>query len=36
LDNKIPIQIVSFKDRGKRNVGRPVKRWYETVTGHTA
>jgi hypothetical protein len=28
--------MVSYRPHGKRSLGRPLKRWSETVTGHLA
>jgi hypothetical protein len=30
----IPQQIITYPPKGKRSLGRPLKRWGETVTGH--
>lgn len=32
--SRIPKQILQYIPRGKRSIGRPYKRWLETVTGH--
>ena len=33
---RIPRQILNYYPRGTRSLGRPLKRWHETVTGHLA
>jgi hypothetical protein len=33
---RIPKQIMAYKPRGKRNFGRPVKKWHETITSNMA
>jgi hypothetical protein len=35
-NNRMPKKIITYKLRWKRNLGRPLKGWYETVTGHMA
>jgi hypothetical protein len=32
--SRIPRQIMTYRPKGKRSLGRPLKRWRETVTGH--
>jgi hypothetical protein len=32
----IPKQLTTYALRGRRCLGRPNKRWHETVTGHLA
>jgi hypothetical protein len=32
----IPKQLTTYAPRGRRCLGRPNKRWHETVTGHLA
>jgi hypothetical protein len=27
-DHRLPKQIMKYKPKGKRDVGRPMKRWY--------
>jgi hypothetical protein len=30
----IPRQMMTYRPKGKRSLGRPLKRWRETITGH--
>jgi hypothetical protein len=30
----IPRQMMTYRPKGKRSLGRPLKRWRETVTGY--
>jgi hypothetical protein len=32
--NRIPNNLLNYSSHGKRSVGRPLKRWSATVTGH--
>jgi hypothetical protein len=32
--SRIPRQMMTYRQKGKRSFGRPRKRWRETVTGH--
>ena len=32
--SRIPRQILNYRPQGRRLLGRPMKRWNETVTGH--
>jgi hypothetical protein len=32
--SRIPRQMMTYRPKGKRPLGRPIKRWRETVTGH--
>jgi hypothetical protein len=32
--NRIPNNLMNYRPHGKRSLGRPLKRWSETVTGH--
>jgi hypothetical protein len=32
--SRIPRQMMTCRPKGKRSLGRPLKRWRETVTGH--
>jgi hypothetical protein len=32
--SRIPNNLLNYRPRGKRSLGRPIKRWSETVTGH--
>jgi hypothetical protein len=32
--SRIPRQIKTYHPKGKRALGRPLKRWRETITGH--
>jgi hypothetical protein len=34
--NRIPNNLLNYRPHGKRSLGRPLKRWSETVTGHLA
>jgi hypothetical protein len=34
--NRIPNNLLNYKPHGKRSIGRSLKRWSETVTGHLA
>jgi hypothetical protein len=34
--NRIPNNLLIYKLHGKRSLGKPLKRWSETVTGHLA
>jgi hypothetical protein len=34
--NRIPKTLLNYRPHGKRSLGRPLKRWSETVTGHLA
>jgi hypothetical protein len=34
--SRIPNNLLNYKPHGKRSLGRPLKRWSETVTGHLA
>jgi hypothetical protein len=34
--NRIPNKLLHYRPLGKRSLGRPLKRWSETVTGHLA
>jgi hypothetical protein len=34
--SRIPNNLLNYRPRGKRSLGRPLKRWSETVTGHLA
>jgi hypothetical protein len=31
---RIPRQMMTYRPKGKRSLGRPLKRWREAVTGH--
>jgi hypothetical protein len=32
--SRIPRQMMTYRPKGKRSLGRPLKRWRQTVTGH--
>jgi hypothetical protein len=32
--SRIPRQMMTYRPKGKRSFGKPLKRWRETVTGH--
>jgi hypothetical protein len=32
--NRIPNNLLNYRPHGRRSLGRPLKRWNETVTGH--
>jgi hypothetical protein len=32
--SRVPRQMMTYRPKGKRSLGRPHKRWRETVTGH--
>jgi hypothetical protein len=32
--SRIPRQMMIYRPKGKRSLGRPLKRWRETITGH--
>jgi hypothetical protein len=32
--SRIPRQIMTYRPKGKRSLGTPLKRWRETITGH--
>jgi hypothetical protein len=32
--SRIPRQMMTYRPKGKRSLGRPLKRWRDTVTGH--
>jgi hypothetical protein len=32
--NRVPRQMMTCRPKGERSLGRPLKRWSETVTGH--
>jgi hypothetical protein len=34
--SRIPNNPLNYRPHGKRSLGRPLKRWSETVTGHLA
>jgi hypothetical protein len=34
--SRIPNNLLNYRPHGKRSLGRPLKRWSETVTGHLA
>jgi hypothetical protein len=34
--SRIPNNLLNYRPHGKRSLGRPLKRWSETVTGHSA
>jgi hypothetical protein len=34
--NRIPNRLLHYRPHGKRSLGRPLKRWNETITGHLA
>jgi hypothetical protein len=34
--SRIPNNLFNYRPHGKRSLGRPSKRWSETVTGHLA
>jgi hypothetical protein len=34
--SRIPNNLLNYRPHGKRSLGRPLKRWSETVTGHFA
>jgi hypothetical protein len=34
--SRISNNLLNYKLHGKRSLGRPLKRWSETVTGHLA
>jgi hypothetical protein len=34
--SRIPNNLLNYRPLGKRSLGRPLKRWSETVTGHLA
>jgi hypothetical protein len=34
--NRIANNLLNYRPNGKRSLGRPLKRWSETVTGHFA
>jgi hypothetical protein len=34
--NRIPNNLLNYRQHGKRSLGRPLKRWNETVTGNLA
>jgi hypothetical protein len=34
--NIIPNNLLKYRPHGERSLGRPLKRWSETVTGHLA
>jgi hypothetical protein len=34
--SRIPNNLLNYRRHGKRSLGRPLKRWSETVTGHLA
>jgi hypothetical protein len=33
-ESRIPWQMITYRPKGKRSLGRPLKRWRETLTGH--
>jgi hypothetical protein len=33
-NNRIPKQFIAYMTSGKRRLGRRLKRWHATVTGH--
>jgi hypothetical protein len=34
--SRIPNNLLNYRPHGKRSIGRPLKRWSETVTGNLA
>jgi hypothetical protein len=34
--SRIPNNLLNYRPHGKGSLGRPLKRWSETVTGHLA
>jgi hypothetical protein len=32
-NNRIPKQIIVYKAREKKSLGRPMKRWHNTLSG---
>jgi hypothetical protein len=34
MDSRISNNLLNYRPHGKRSLGRPLKRWSETVTGH--
>jgi hypothetical protein len=34
--NRIPNNLLPYRQHRKRSLGRPLRRWSETVTGHVA
>jgi hypothetical protein len=34
--NRIPNNLLNYRPYRKRSLGRPLKRWSETITGHLA
>jgi hypothetical protein len=32
--SRVPRQMMTYRPKGKRSLGRPCKRWRENVTGH--
>jgi hypothetical protein len=34
--NRFPNNLLNYRPHGKRSLGRQLKRWSETVTGHLA
>jgi hypothetical protein len=34
--SRIPNNLLNYRPHGKRSLGRPLKRWSETITGHLA
>jgi hypothetical protein len=34
--SRIPNNLLNYRSHGKRSLGRPLKRWSETLTGHLA
>jgi hypothetical protein len=32
--SRVPLQIMTYRPKGKRSLGRIIKRWREAVTGH--
>jgi hypothetical protein len=34
VQSRVPRQMMTYRPKGNRSLGRPLKRWRETVTDH--